>query len=72
MPYPASIYLIKVNNRNTRKRCEICSRLTINTPVKRSWQDSFKGKWDNPRATQHILTCHGQFNWIYLKALAID
>ena len=22
--YPANIYLFKVNNRNTRKRCEIC------------------------------------------------
>ena len=26
---PASIYLFKVNNRNTRTRCEICSKLTI-------------------------------------------
>ena len=30
--YPANIYLFKVNNRNTRKRCEICSKLTIKTP----------------------------------------
>ena len=29
---PASIYLLKVNNRNTRKKCEICSKLTIKTP----------------------------------------
>ena len=28
---PANIYLLKVNNRNTRKRCEICSKLTIKT-----------------------------------------
>ena len=28
---PAGIYLLKVNNRNTRTRCEICSKLTINT-----------------------------------------
>ena len=27
----ANIYLFKVNNRNTRKRCEICSKLTIKT-----------------------------------------
>ena len=26
---PAGIYLLKVNNRNTRTRCEICSKLTI-------------------------------------------
>ena len=25
---PACIYLLKVNNRNTRTRCEICSKLT--------------------------------------------
>ena len=28
---PANIYLFKVNNKNTRKRCEICSKLTIKT-----------------------------------------
>ena len=31
LPYPAGIYLLKVNNRNTRPRCEICSKLTIKT-----------------------------------------
>ena len=29
--YLANIYLFKVNNRNTRKRCEIFSKLTIKT-----------------------------------------
>ena len=29
--YPAGNYMFKVNNRNTRTRCEICSRLTIKT-----------------------------------------
>ena len=28
---PANIYLFQVNNRNTRKRCEICSELIIKT-----------------------------------------
>ena len=28
----AGIYLLKVNNRNTRTRYEICSKLTIKTP----------------------------------------
>ena len=32
---PANIYLFKVNNRNTRNRCEICSKLTIKTPEQR-------------------------------------
>ena len=30
--YPAHIYLLKFNNKNTRKRCEIYSKLTIKTP----------------------------------------
>ena len=34
---PAGIYLLKVNNRNSRIRCEICSELTINTPELRDW-----------------------------------
>ena len=33
----AGIYLLKVNNRNTRTRCEICSKLTIRTPERRYW-----------------------------------
>ena len=37
---PARIYLFKVNNRNTRKIYEICSKLTINTLEQRHWQRS--------------------------------
>ena len=29
------IYLFKDNNRNTRKKCEICLKLTIKTPERR-------------------------------------
>ena len=32
---PANICMFKVNNRNTRKRCKICSELTIKTPERR-------------------------------------
>ena len=32
---PGDIYLFKVKNRNTGKRCEICSKLTIKTPERR-------------------------------------
>ena len=32
---PAGNYLLKVNNRSTRARCEICSKLTIKTPERR-------------------------------------
>ena len=34
---PVGIYLLKVNNRITRSRCEICSKLTIKTPVASFW-----------------------------------
>ena len=30
--YPVNIYFFKVNNRNTRKWCKRCSKLTIKTP----------------------------------------
>ena len=30
--------MFKVNNRNTRTRCEICSKLTIKIPERRHWQ----------------------------------
>ena len=36
----AGIYLLKVNNRNTRIRCEICSKLTIKIPERRQWDRS--------------------------------
>ena len=31
----AGNYMFKVNNRNIRARCEICSKLTIKTPERR-------------------------------------
>ena len=34
---PAGNYLFKVNNRNTRARCETCSKLTIKTPKGLPW-----------------------------------
>ena len=34
----AGIYLLIVNKRNTRTRCEICSKLTIKTPERRQWR----------------------------------
>ena len=33
--YPVGIYMFKVNNRNTRTKSEICSKLTIKTPERR-------------------------------------
>ena len=34
---PACKYMFKVNNRKTRTRCEICSKLTIKTPEWGTW-----------------------------------
>ena len=51
-PNPAGNYLLKVNNRNTRKRCEICSKLTIKTPERRHWRWHslpWAGKFDRPK-----------------------
>ena len=35
-----SICLFRVNNRNTRKKYEICSKLPINKPERRQWCSS--------------------------------
>ena len=32
--------MLKVNDRNTRSRYEICSKLTIKTPEQRQWRRS--------------------------------
>ena len=33
--FPTGNYTFKVSNRNTKTRCEICSKLTIKTPARR-------------------------------------
>ena len=33
--YPVDIYPLKVNNRNTKTKCEICSKITIKTQERR-------------------------------------
>ena len=38
--FPASIYLFKLSYRNTRKRCEICSKLTKKTTERRQGRRS--------------------------------
>ena len=37
---PAGICMFNFNKRNTRARCEICSKLTIKTPERRKWRRS--------------------------------
>ena len=38
LDFLADNYMFKVNNRNTRARCEKCSQLTIKTPERRNWR----------------------------------
>ena len=38
--FPSNIYLLKVNNRDTRKTCKICSNLMIRPPERRNWRRS--------------------------------
>ena len=38
--YPANKYMLKFNNRNTRKKYETCSKLTIATPKQYYWHHS--------------------------------
>ena len=38
--FPVDIYLLKVNNRYTSTRSEICSNLTIKIPERRQWRRS--------------------------------
>ena len=51
MLYPANIYLLKVNNRNTRKRCEIYSKLTIKTLIRKKINIS---KYYSPKSTSPV------------------
>ena len=37
---PVGSYMVNVNIRSTRARCEICSKLTIKTPEQRHWRCS--------------------------------
>ena len=39
---PAGIYLLKVCNKNTRTRCEMCSKVTVKTPERHHWSKTLK------------------------------
>ena len=34
-------------------------------------QDSIKGNWESSGATEHTKECHGQFNWIHPRTIAV-
>ena len=44
---PPDNYMFKVNNRNSRTRCEICSKLIIKTPERRHWRHVTLNMWSN-------------------------
>ena len=49
------IYLLKVNNRNTSTRCEICSKLTIKTTERRHWRRSGVFIVNSEHIPHHVL-----------------
>ena len=49
---PANIYMFKISNTNTKKRCRICSKLTIKTqerPLHKKWSFPLRISWLNPQ-----------------------
>ena len=63
--FPAGIYMLKVNNRNTRTKCEICWKLTIKTPERRQPCSSV---WTKPTGLRHQikhLHIHHLLSFIY-------
>ena len=66
---PAGIYLLKVNNRNTRTRYEICSKLTIKILERRQWQ------WKQLRrlgATKGRFPVHDLLKGSFMKYLLVS
>ena len=53
--FPVNIYLFKGNNKNTRKKCEICSKLVTKTQDHRHWHVQVYAK---------IANCEGRDNGI--------
>ena len=65
---PANIYLFKVNNRNTRKSCEICSKLTIKTPERRQ---QVNVSWESVKGIRQIKVLSFPYN-SHSKVLIYD
>ena len=61
--HPASIYLFKVNNKNTRKKYEICSKLTIKTPERQRRSGVFIVNFEHISQFSHYL------HWSYIVKL---
>ena len=63
----AGIYLLKVDNRITRTRCEIYSKLTIKTLERHHWRVSIVNfehviaGWDSYTHTKQNFSCFNSF-----------
>ena len=54
--------MFKVSNRNTRTRCEICSKSTIKTPERRQWRRS--GVFVNFEHISHFVLVFIKFDHV--------
>ena len=63
--FPANIYLFKVENKNTRKKSEICSKFTIRKPKRRHWlyYALIQKKKNIKKRLQFCLFCAGYYNY---------
>ena len=61
------IYLLKVNNRSTRIRCEICSKLTLKTPERHHWRhaDVFIVNFQHTSRLWDIHETHSELKLIW-------
>ena len=71
---PANIHLLKVNNRNTRKRYEICSKLKIKTRERRHFLNPLKNqRFSDVFWGYRNWSCHGVFiNFEHILHLFLD
>ena len=47
------------------------SKIKVLTRCIEHQQDSIKGNWESSGATEHTKECHGQFNWIHPRTIAV-
>ena len=66
--WPAGIYLLKVNNRNLRVSCEICSKLTIKIPERCQCQCFFRLSQKCPFLVSFFI---GYYGYCFIKFLIV-
>ena len=65
----ADIYLFKITNQNTRKRCEICSKLTIKAPEQLHWLRSGVFIVLTWNTFETVFYCFYCWLWTYISLL---